>query len=170
MSNTENTMDAATPALPALKKRKPPPHAWQKGAPSPNPHGRPPGVPALAVALREAVTARKDELVKALLDKAVQGNAEALRLVAERFAPVSRSSFEARPIPGLDAARLEDQVAAVRAALARGDISADVAGATLAALKDGAMAERLDQLTKRLAALEASETIDVGGAYVDGRN
>lgn len=151
------------------RKRKAPPAAWKPGQ-SGNPAGRPPGVPALATAMRVAVEERKDELVRAMLDRAVAGHPEAMRLVAERFAPTSRATFEPKAIPGLDADALEDQVRAVRAALARGDISADYAAATLSALRDGALAERLDSLTRRLQALESAEIIEMDVQHVDGPN
>jgi len=40
-----------------------------------------------------AVEERKDDIVKTLMDKAVQGNPDALRLVAERFAPAMRATY-----------------------------------------------------------------------------
>lgn len=142
--------------------RKLPSTAWRKGAPSPNPAGRPPGVPALATALRDAVEARKDDIVKTLLDKAVSGNPDALRLVAERFAPAMRATFAPTEIPGLKQAQnLTERVQAVQNALADGLVSADHAAAILAGLRDAEVAMQVEGLRLELERLRAELVVEV---------
>lgn len=141
--------------------RKLPSTAWKKGAPSPNPAGRPPGVPALATALRDAVEARKDDIVNTLLDKAVQGNPDALRLVAERFAPAMRATFAPVEIPGLKQAQnLSERVQAVQNALADGVVSADHAAAILAGLRDAELALQVEALREELSRLRAELVLE----------
>lgn len=145
--------------------RRLPSTAWKKGAPSPNPAGRPPGVPALATALREAVEDRKDDIVKTLLDKAVAGNPDALRLVAERFAPAMRATYAPIEIPGLRTAQnLAERVRSVQNALADGLISADHAGAILAGLRDAELALQVEALREELQALRAELVIEADAA------
>ena len=142
--------------------RKLPSTAWRKGAPSPNPAGRPPGVPALATALREAVEERKDDIVQALLDRAVQGNPDALRLVAERFAPAMRATFAPVEIPDLrQAQNLAERVQAVQNAMADGLVSADHAAAILTGLKDAELALQVESLRKELEGLRAELVVEV---------
>lgn len=142
--------------------RKLPSTAWKKGAPSPNPAGRPPGVPALATALREAVEERKDDIVQALLDRAVQGNPDALRLVAERFAPAMRATFAPVEIPDLrQAQNLAERVQAVQNAMADGLVSADHAAAILTGLKDAELALQVESLRKELEGLRAELVVEV---------
>lgn len=152
MQNTANTKPA----------RKLPSTAWKKGAPSPNPAGRPPGVPALATALREAVEERKDAIVKTLLDRAVQGNPDALRLVAERFAPAMRATFAPVEIPGLrQAQNLAERVTSVQNAMADGLVSADHAAAILTGLKDAELALQLENLRREVEGLRAELVVEV---------
>ena len=137
-------------------------HRWQKGAPSPNPNGRPPGVPALATALREAVTERKDEIVKALLDKAAEGDTNALRLVAERFAPAMKATYAPVPIPGLqEATNLRERIRAVQDAMSSGILSADHAATVIGSLKDSEVAMQVEAMREELAALRAQLVVDV---------
>lgn len=137
-------------------------HRWRKGAPSPNPNGRPPGVPALATALREAVTERKDEIVKALLDRAAAGDTNALRLVAERFAPAMRATYAPVQIPGLqEATNLRERIYAVQDAMSSGILSADHAATVIASFRDSEVALQVESMREDLAALRAQLTIDV---------
>lgn len=137
-------------------------HRWKKGAPSPNPNGRPPGVPALATALREAVTERKDEIVKALLDKAAEGDTNALRLIAERFAPAMKATYAPTAIPGLqEATNLRERIHAVQDAMSCGILSADHAATVIASLKDSEVALQVEAMREELAALRAQLVIDV---------
>lgn len=151
----QNTANTPTPKrLPAT--------AWRKGQKSPNPAGRPPGVPALATALREAVEERKDDIVKTLLDRAVQGNPDALRLVAERFAPAMRATFAPVEIPGLrQAQNLAERVQAVQNAMADGVVSADHAAAILTGLKDAELALQVEGLRRELESLRAELVVEV---------
>jgi hypothetical protein len=156
---------STTPTEPVIRRnaagRRLPSTAWVKGQPSPNPKGMPPGIPTLVKALREAVEARQPELVDAFLNKAIAGNADAMRLIAERFAPASRTKFAPVAIPGLaEASTLREKVTAVQAALANGTLAADHAGAIIAGLKDAELALQVEAMREELASLRAELIID----------
>jgi hypothetical protein len=119
-------------------------------------------VPALATALREAVTERKDEIVKALLDRAAAGDTNALRLVAERFAPAMRATYAPVQIHGLqEATNLRERIYAVQDAMSSGLLSADHAATVIASFRDSEVALQVESMREDLAALRAQLTIDV---------
>jgi len=131
---------------------------WPKGV-SGNPSGRPPGIADLRTVARDLLESRQEDLVRALLDRAVAGDVAALKLALERVYTAPRQSHEAVEIPGLaEANTYAEQAAAVRQALARGQIAPDVAAAILAGIKDAAVAERVDALTNEIADLKSQLT------------
>lgn len=128
---------------------------WVRGV-SGNLAGKPPGIADLRTVARNLLESRQEELVQALLDRAVSGDVAALKLALERVYVAPRQSHEAVEIPGLaEAKTYAEQAASVRQALARGQIAPDVAAAILTGIKDAAVAERVDALTNEIADLKS---------------
>lgn len=146
--------------------RRLPSTAWSKGAPSPNPGGRPRELRtqanALAQALAVAVEDKREELIENLVRDAVAGNAQARELLFSRIMPAARSTFQAVPIPGLAEARtLKERVLSVQQAMAQGILSADHAATVIASLKDAEMALQVEALREQIEGLRAALTVDV---------
>lgn len=128
---------------------------WVRGV-SGNPAGKPPGIADLRTVARNLLESRQEELVQALLDRAVSGDVAALKLALERVYVAPRQSHEAVEIPGLaEAKTYAEQAASVRQALARAQIAPDVAASILAGIRDAAVAERVEALTGEIESLKA---------------
>jgi hypothetical protein len=137
------------------KPKRDPKGRWLPGQ-SANPAGKPRGIADLRTVARNLLESRQEELVQALIDKAAAGDTAALKLALERVYVAPRQAHEAVEIPGLaDAKSYGEQAAAVRQALARGQIAPDVAATILAGIKDAAVAERVEAITSEIEGLKA---------------
>lgn len=120
-----------------------------------NPRGRPPESERIRVLLEP----HREELVERAVALALAGDVTALRLCLERLAPPPRA--EARPvrIAGLEAAQgLTERADVLLRAVAQGELAPDVGERLLSALSHVARAIELDDLARRVAALEGGET------------
>ena len=126
--------------------------SWRSGV-SGNPRGRAPGTGKVA-ALREQINEALPGIVKAMVDRALEGDPGAARLLVERAIPAMRP--EERPVrvnlPG--DAPLADQGRALLAAVAAGELAPSQASALLAGLSTLAKLIETDELSARVAALE----------------
>lgn len=126
--------------------------AWKKGQ-SGNPAGRPKGTPNPQARLRKLIDV--EEIVRKLQAKALEGNTRAAELLLERALPPLRAVAEPVELPGLsDAATLTAKAECIVALTAAGKLSPDVATAMLSAIGQLAKATEIDDLTRRLEALE----------------
>lgn len=120
-----------------------------------NPSGRPPAMP---IELRQRLTEASGEIIDSVIEAARNGDIQAARLVMERIAPVSRATAPTVFIPELEqATSLTEKAQAVIGAIGRGDCPPDIGATMIQAL--GAMAKiiELDELERRLTALEANQ-------------
>jgi DNA-binding response OmpR family regulator len=125
---------------------------WKKGQ-SGNPAGRPKGIPNPQAKLRKMIDA--EGIVKALQKKALTGNTQAAELLLERALPPLRAVAEPVMLPGLaNAATLTAKAECIVALTAAGRLSPDVATAMLGAIGQLAKTTEIDELTRRLEALE----------------
>jgi len=126
--------------------------SWQPGR-SGNPSGRRPGTGKVA-ALREQINEAVPNIVKAMVERALDGDPAAARLLVERAIPALRP--EERPVPvALPAdAPLADQGRAILAAAAAGELAPSQAVALLSGLSAMAKLVETDELAARVAALE----------------
>jgi len=126
---------------------------WPKGV-SGNQKGRP---KSASVELREQLSEHGTELVGKAVEMALAGDAQALRICLDRIAP----PLKAQPAPihvDLDGAeglagvsrRLVDEAAC-------GRVPADVASQLVSALGQVARITEIDELERRLAALEQAQ-------------
>lgn len=123
---------------------------WLPGV-SGNPKGREP----TSERIRQMLQPHESELVQAAVFFGVNGDTTALRLCLERLAPPPRPQSDPVVIPGLaEAATLTDKAKAVVDAVGNGVVSPDVAERLLSALANYAKAIEVDELTRRVAALE----------------
>ncbi|HEY9146832.1 MAG TPA: DUF5681 domain-containing protein [Thiobacillus sp.] len=121
-----------------------------------NPRGRPP----TSERIRQMLQPHETELVEAAVFFGVNGDTTALRLCLERLAPPPRPQSDPVVIPGLaEAATLTDKAKAVVDAVGNGLVSPDVAERLLGALAHYAKAIEVDELTRRVAALEAKDSV-----------
>jgi hypothetical protein len=134
-------------------KRKPPAARWQKGQ-SGNPAGRKRGSINVATRLRRMIDV--EALITRLHEAALKGNTRAAELLLDRALPSLRPVAEAIELPGLkDAATLTAKAERIVELAAEGNVSPDIATALLSAIATLAKAHEIDELTRRIEALEA---------------
>lgn len=121
-----------------------------------NPAGRRPGVPDKRSELRRALAEHAPALLQKAVELALSGDSAALKLCIDRLIPPARARDEAVSLPDLNgASTLTDQAQAVMKALAAGDLSPGEANTIMAAIASAAKAKEVDELEKRIQALEA---------------
>ncbi|MDO9356954.1 MAG: DUF5681 domain-containing protein [Solirubrobacteraceae bacterium] len=125
---------------------------WQPGQ-SGNPKGRPPG-PSETGRLRAAISEHLPEIIAQLVDKARGGDTQAARLLLERVLPPVKPVEATVTLELVDGASLTEQGEAIVRAVADGLLAPGQAGALLTGLGSVARLKEVDELTKRLEALE----------------
>ena len=116
-----------------------------------NPQGRQPE----AEKVRELLEPRRDELVSQAVQLALQGDATAIRLCLDRLAPPPKAQAPPVEVPGLaEAGTLTEKANTIMAAVGSGTIPPDTGERLLAALGNYAKALELDELERRISALE----------------
>lgn len=135
-----------------MTEQKKPFTKWKPGQ-SGNPAGRPKGIPNPQARLRGLIDV--EALIKRLSESAAKGNTRAAELLLDRALPPLRAVAEPVQMPGLaDAATLTAKAEAIVALAADGKLSPDVATAMLSAIGQLAKAAEIDELARRIAALE----------------
>jgi hypothetical protein len=128
--------------------------AFTKGQ-SGNPKGRPPGT-TLAGKLRAAVGKDFDAIVKAVIDQAKAGDMSAASLLLSRVVPAVKPVQEPIPVK-LEGETLTEKAGAILDAVSRGKLSPADAKLLLDGLAGVAKITEIDELTKRIEALEARQ-------------
>jgi len=135
------------------RKQRAPGKPWPKGT-SGNPKGRPKGS-GLAGELRKAIASRADDIVAALVGKALEGDVSAARALLDRVLPSLKAEAAPVHVPGLaGAGSLAERAESVLQAVGAGDVPPDVAAALVAAVGALARIHELDEIERRIATLE----------------
>jgi hypothetical protein len=124
---------------------------WQKGI-SGNPRGRPKGSGEIGK-LRAAIAEALPDILAALIEKARAGDVQAAKLLLERTLPAVKAVELPEAVP-LEGGTLTDQGNAVLRLLATGEIGPERAAALLSAIAQLARVAEIDDLTRRIEALE----------------
>lgn len=125
---------------------------WKPGE-SGNPKGRPPGSSEVG-RLRAAISEHLPEIIKQLVEKARGGDTQAARLLLERVLPPVKAIEATVELDLPEGATLTEQGDAIVRAVASGLLAPGQAGALLSGLGSIARLKEVDELTKRLEALE----------------
>jgi len=126
---------------------------WEQGQ-SGNPAGRPPGIKDKRTAMRQLLEPHAEELVAKVVEMAKAGDSTALRICIDRLIPPAKAREEPVSLP-LGDGSLAEKGQAVLSALGEGAIAPDVATAILQGIAAQARIVEVDEIEKRLAALEA---------------
>lgn len=129
---------------------------WKKGQ-SGNPAGRPPGKPDKRSRFRRAIEGKGDDLVKVLVDAALGGDVQALKLCLDRLAPPIRPSAEPIEVDLPEEGTAAEQAAAVLAAIARGEVDPVNGKLLIDAISAVSSLSELPAILARLARLEAEQ-------------
>ena len=126
---------------------------FAKGA-SGNPRGRP---PMLSPELRERLDRATPEIIDKVVEKALDGDLAAAKIILDRTAPISRQSSASVTTPelALTGTTLADKAGAILSSVASGDCPADVGAVLMQSVTALARIIEVDELERRIAALEA---------------
>lgn len=131
------------------KYLKPP---WPKGK-SGNPAGRPKGSKNPSTKLRELIDI--EPILKKLQAAAEGGDVQAARTLLERALPVYRTTAQPVELPELEKAdTLTEKAWVILAAVADGSLPPDLGAALVGAIGNVAKVAEVDELMRRVAALE----------------
>lgn len=125
---------------------------FKKGQ-SGNPAGKPRGARDKRTALRELLQPHAAGLVKKAVELALAGDTTALRICIDRCIPAIKAKDEPVELPALNGS-LAEQGDAVMRAMAAGTITPDQANAVMQVISAQARIIEVDELEKRIAALE----------------
>jgi hypothetical protein len=118
-----------------------------------NYNGRPAGKTAGAQ-LRKAIEERKDEILQAVIIAAVNGDMTACKMLLDRITPPLKPVAAQIALPVPEGAGLAEQGAAVMKGALSGEISPDIGAQLITALAGYSKIVEVDELTKRIEALE----------------
>lgn len=117
-----------------------------------NPSGRPKAEHAI---LRQKLAAHGEEVAAVVVEAALKGDIQAARLVLERISPPLKASTAPVTIDLPEQAGIADTARAIIEHAAQGEIAPDVAGQLVQSVAALARVVEVDELERRLAALEA---------------
>ena len=129
--------------------------SWVKGT-SGNPAGRKPGTGDIGK-LRAAIADRVPELLAAMMDKALEGDVGAARLLMERCIAPLRPTEQAVTLQLPSDGILMTKASAVLASAASGALAPGQAAQLIGALGAMAKIQELDEMDARITALEAAQ-------------
>ena len=128
---------------------------FKKGT-SGNAAGRPKGIPDTRSTLRGLLEASAPKLIQRAIELALRGDGAALRLCVERLIPALKTTDQPTKLPTL--ATIDDLSAQGReviAALAAGSVTPDEAATLMQTIAAQARITEVDELARRISALEA---------------
>ena len=128
------------------------PGRWKAGE-SGNPAGRKPGTGAVAK-IRASMAEHVPALVAMLLERAIAGDIGAARLLLERTIAPLKAAEQSAPL-ALPGGSLAEQGRAVVTAIASGELAPGQGAALLASIGTLAKLIEVDELARRIDALEA---------------
>ncbi|WP_312784451.1 DUF5681 domain-containing protein [Brevundimonas sp.] len=134
-----------------------PARMWERGGPSPNPKGRPPGIVDKRTRVSQALLDDAPAVARVVVDAALEGDMQAASLVLSRIAPVLRGQMEKVAFEFDTTAPVARQVEQVLAAVARGQVAPDVGKQIIDAVQALSTIRATEELEARLAALEQKE-------------
>jgi hypothetical protein len=123
-----------------------------------NPLGRPRGIPDKRTALRELLASHAEELLRKLVDSALNGDMAALKLCIEKLIPTPKAIDEPVRL-GYSGASPADQARTIINAAAEGRLSPDQAATFVSAIAAQARVIEVDELERRVAALESNHAL-----------
>jgi Family of unknown function (DUF5681) len=125
---------------------------WPKGK-SGNPRGRPRGT-GLAAELRAKLAKDASDILKAVITQAKAGDTAAIKLVLDRLVPTLRPVDMPVMLALPKDAGLAERGEAILQAVATGELTPAQAGQLLSGLADIARLREVDDLARRIEALE----------------
>lgn len=125
---------------------------WKKGE-SGNPAGRPKGS-GITGTLRKAIAKESESILQSVIDAAKAGDMAAARMLLDRIVPSLKAEAAPVTIPGMSSGTLADRAGAALDAAAAGELAPDTAAALVAAVGTLARIHEIDELTRRVEALE----------------
>ena len=119
-----------------------------------NPKGRP---PMLSPELRERLEKATPEIIDKVVEKALQGDLSAAKIILDRTAPISKQSSASVTIPKLAMAdtTLAEKAGAILSSVASGECPADVGAVLMQSVTSLARIIEVDDVERRLTALES---------------
>ena len=145
----------APPAPPAEKPARGPGNpSWVAGGPSPNPAGRPKGLPDKRLLATQQMLDEMRNIVAVLVVKALEGDTNAASIVLANVMPSVKAQMEKVEFDLNTEAPISEQVASVLNALAGGLLAPDVARLIIDSIARLADVRATEELEARIAALE----------------
>ena len=128
--------------------------SWTPGCPSPNPKGRPPGIPDKRLLATQQMLDEMRNIVAVLIGKALEGDTGAAAVVLSKTLPTLKAQAE-KVCFDFDAdASVSEQVAQVLDAIAAGAVAPDVGRLIIESVKALCDVRATEQLEARIRVLE----------------
>ena len=128
--------------------------AWTPGCPSPNPSGRPPGLPDKRLLATSAMLDEMRAIVAVLIGKALEGDTNAASIVLAKTLPSVKAQAEKVNFAFDATAPISEQVAQVLDAVAAGAVAPDVGRLIIDSIARLADVRATEELSARIEALE----------------
>lgn len=136
---------------------KPAPVKWERGMASPNPLGRPKGVPDKRTKVTRALMEDAPAVARVVIDSALNGDMQAAGLVLSRCAPVIKAQAERVQFELNSNAPLAEQALQIMQAVADGNVDPDTGRTLIGCLNSVAGIKAVADLEQRIITLEAKE-------------
>lgn len=130
--------------------------AWVAGGPSPNPSGRPAGIPDRRLLATQQMLDEMRNIVAVLVGKALEGDSNAAAIILAKCLPSIKAQAEKVNFHLDTDAPISGQVAQVLDAIAGGLLAPDVGRLIVESLKALSDVRQAEELTARIEALKAA--------------
>lgn len=153
----ERTDPAPASQQPVVASRGPGNPSWTAGCASPNPKGRPAGIPDKRLLATQQMLDEMRNIVAVLVGKALEGDTNAASIVLSKVMPSIKAQAEKVNFEFDAAAPISEQVAQVLDAIAAGAVAPDVGRLITESIKALSDVRATEELEARIAALEEAK-------------